>query len=61
MAGTSGCFDASWTALYSDMLPAPGTPGVEVPALIASAVGSWASSWLATTLPFAVSAFASQS
>ena len=46
------------------MLPAPGSPGARLvpdPWLIATAVGSWAWSWLATVLPLGVSAFASQS
>ena len=59
-----GCLEASVTASYRFMLPAPGSPGAPLvpdPWLIVVALGSWVWSWLATVFPFGVSALASQS
>ncbi len=63
--GSGFCLAARLTESHRFWLPAPGLPGGTAPLadpwLIASALGSWTCSWLATVLPFGVSALASQS
>src|SRR5579875_3989694 len=63
--GAAVCLEASLTAAYRLIDPAPALPTPlplsSGPWLMRVAVGFCASSWLATGLPFGVIAFASQS